>query len=285
MCNGAAITLPGPLPTLLETADQPRARGQVRLSVKLRDGRTVLDRLHQSGSMKALFPRATHAPFQAVLINTAGGITGGDSFATAIHAAPGTDLSLTTQAAERAYRAQPGTFGRLQTRLTVDDTARLAWIPQETILFQGCALDRSLAVDMHGSASLLLAEPVIFGRMAMRETLTRAQFHDRIDLRRDGRRLFLDATRMSGDIAAQLARPGVADGARALVTLLYVADDAETHLDPLRALLPPTGGASLLARDVLVLRALAADGFELRRALVPALTRLTKGNLPRCWMI
>lgn len=281
----AAITLSAPIAAPRPPAAQPRARGAVRLSVKFRAGATVLDDLHQAGSMKALFPRQDRPSLQTVLINTAGGVTGGDSFATSAHAGPGSDLTLTTQTAERAYRAQPGEQGRIRTRLTIDDGARVNWLPQETILFQGSSLDRELCVDMAGSATLLLAEPLIFGRLAMRETLTDVSFCDRIDLRRDGRRLFLDATRLSGDVTAHLARGNIAAGAAAMVTLLYVAPDAEAHLAPLRAMLPETAGASLIGEDVLVLRALAGDGHDLRKTLIPILNRMTKDNLPRCWMI
>ena len=235
--------------------------------------------------MKGLFPRVLQGPVQAVLINTAGGVTGGDRFSVAARADDGTELTLTTQAAERAYRAKPDEHGQIRTHLSIGDKARLNWLPQETILFQGSALRRSLTVDMAPSASLLLAEPLVFGRIAMREILSDAVFHDRIDIRRDGAPLFLDAIRLDGNIAAHLARPNVAAGAGAMVTLVYVARDAEACLKPVRDMLPDTGGASLLRDDVLVLRALADDSFVLRRVLVPILNRLTQNQLPRCWMI
>jgi urease accessory protein len=264
---------------------QPRARGELRLSVKAWAGKTVIRTLRQSGSTKALFPRSGAGPMQAVMINTAGGVTGGDQYSIAARAEPGTHLTLTTQAAERAYRAQPGEIGCITTRLNITDKARLNWLPQETILFQGCALHRTLSVEMAQDAKVLLAEPLVFGRAAMGETLNNATFHDRIEIRRNGALLFLDALRLEGDIAAHLARPAVANGAGAMVTLVYVAKDAEAHLDPLRDLLPDTAGASLLRPDVLVLRALAPDSFVLRQSLVPALNRLTANHLPRCWMI
>jgi len=53
----------------------------------------------------------------------------------------------------------------------------------------------------------------------------------------------------------------------------------------LRALLPDTAGASLLAKDVLVLRLLAPDSFTLRKVLVPVLRLLNDTEIPRCWMI
>ena len=58
----------------------PRARGAVELSSKAFEGRSVLAGLRQSGAFKVLFPRS-QGTLQAILINTAGGVTGGDRFA------------------------------------------------------------------------------------------------------------------------------------------------------------------------------------------------------------
>nr|WP_132460683.1 urease accessory protein UreD [Rhodovulum marinum] len=254
------------------------------LAVKSLGGRTALSGLRQSGAFKALFPRARGGAVEAILINTAGGITGGDRFDTRIEAQAESHLSVTTQAAERAYRAQPGERGRVTNRLSVGPGARLDWLPQETILYDGSALERTLVADLAADARLLLVEPVVFGRAAMGEVLHDALFHDRIEIRRAGVPLYLDALRLVGDLAAHLARPALAGGAGAMASLVFVAPEAESQLKPLRALMPPTGGVSLLREDVLVMRLLAPDSFALRRALVPALICLTDNALPRSWM-
>lgn len=246
---------------------------------------SVIGDLAQSGSLKCLFPRGDDTGLQAVLLNTAGGVTGGDRFATRLRADPHSRLTTTTQAAERIYRASPGETGHVTTRITVGQSARVNWLPQETILFDGCALDRLLAVDLGADASVLLAETLIFGRAAMGETLRSASLRDRIEIRRLGDTVYLDAMALHGDIAARLARPGIADGAGALATVVLAAPGAEAHLDPVRAMLPDTGGVSLIRHDLLALRLLAADSWDLRRSLVPVLTRLNHAPLPKCWMI
>lgn len=220
-----------------------------------------------------------------MLINTAGGVTGGDRFDVAARVEPGAALTLTTQAAERAYAAQDGDVGRVATRLDIAAGARMHWIPQETILFDRSALHRRLTVTLAAGATALLAEPLVFGRTAMGEELRAARFHDRIEIRRAGAPLYLDAMRLTGDIAARLDRSHTGAGARAMVSLVYVAPDAEARLAAIRAMLPRTGGASLIGADVLALRLLATDSFELRRVLIPILTRLTGGDLPKAWMI
>ncbi len=266
-------------------ATPPRAKGAIRLSAKQSGDRSVLDGFRQSGSFKCLFPRSSDSGLDAVLLNTAGGVTGGDAFRFTGHAASGTTLTLTTQACERAYKAQPGPYGQITNRLSVDAGARLNWLPQETILFNGSALDRRLWIDLDPDATALIVEPLVFGRAAMGETLTDIRLRDRIEIRRGCAPAFLDATRYSGDLHAHLAKPHIADGAGAMALVLFVSPTAEGQLSPVRQMLPDSAGASLLQGDLLVIRMLAENSFTLRRALMPVLRRLNDDRLPRCWMI
>ena len=234
--------------------------------------------------MKVVFPRSAHQ-MQAVLVNTAGGITGGDRMDVEISVDAGADLSVTTQASERGYRAQPGEVGQVYTRLRVGTGARLHWVPQELILFDGCAMERRLDVDLAQGARALIVEPMIFGRSAMGENLVHGRIGERIRIARDRRPLVTDAWALEGDLTAALDRPAVGAGARAMVSLTYVAPDAEARLEPLRALLPESGGASLVQEDVLVLRLLARSGYDLRQSLLPVLDLLTETTLPTCWRL
>ncbi len=260
----------------------PRTKGALTLSSKFVEGRSRIDRFRTSGAMKALFPRAED--LQAILINTSGGLTGGDQIDIVASARAGSSLTLTTQAAERAYRAQDGR-ARMTTDLQIETDAQINWLPQEMILFEGSALDRGLTVDLAEGAGFLMVEPIIFGRTAMGETLTEVSFKDRVRVNRSGHALYWDGLDLNGDTMKHLARRAIAGGARAMVSLVYVAPDAEAHLDAIRRYLPDTGGASLLAPDLLTLRMVAADNFELRRALIPILERLTKDQLPTSWRL
>ncbi|MFK7879067.1 urease accessory protein UreD [Roseobacter sp.] len=268
-------------PTLL---DQPRAIGAARVSSKSHSGRSHIDDLRQSGALKVLFPRST-GRLEAVLINTAGGITGGDAFTISGTAGEGSELTLTTQAAERAYRAQAGQTGQFITQLNVVESARLNWLPQETILYDGCALRRRLDVEVANNARFLMVEPVLFGRRAMGEDVRDMSFDDQISIKHGGTVIYRDGLSLRGNVAAQLDRPAIADGARAMASLVLVAPEAEAHIAPLRAMIGSCGGASLLRPGVLVARLLAGDGFDLRKHLVPVLDHLTNTQLPKCWRL
>lgn len=266
-------------------AVQPRTRGTVELKTKKVGGRTVLDRLYQSGSAKCLFPGNSRSGLEAVLLNTAGGVTGGDRLSFSAEVSAGSNLSVTTQASERAYKAQPRQTGRVHNRLNVATGARVSWLPQETILYNGSALDRRLTIGIEPNARLLMIEPLVFGRAAMGESLSDTYFSDRIEITRQGHLIFLDATLLQGDVTAHLAQPFIANGAGAIALLVYVAEDAEAILPQLREMLSESAGASLIGEDVLVVRVLAQDSFELRQGLLPVLRLLNNNEIPRCWMI
>lgn len=218
------------------------------------------------------------------MINTAGGLTGGDRFNTDIRLHQDSELFLTTQAAERAYRARSG-HARVTTRITVDQGAMAHWLPQEMILFDGCKLRRSLRVDLAPTARLLMVEPLVFGRTAMGESLNTAEFSDSILIYRQGHPIYLDRVDLRGTVAHRLARTAVTNGGAAVASLLYVAPDAEAHLAPIRTTLPKTAGVSLLAPDILVLRIVATDSFAMRQTLIPVIERLTVDRLPRSWRL
>jgi urease accessory protein len=263
---------------------QPRALGSARVAAKRLEDRSVLADLRHSGALKLVFPQGRR-DCEAIMVNTAGGVTGGDSFMVEATAEPGATLTLTTQAAERAYRAQPGQTGNIRTAMRVGAGARLNWLPQELILYDSCALHRRLRVELAPDATFLMVEPVVFGRAAMGERLSSARFSDRIKITRAGVPLYRDGVELRGELSETLARPAIARGAGAMAGLVYVAPDADAQLGALRPDLPDQSGASLLQPNVLVLRCLAQDSHAMRQTLLPVLDRLTGQTLPVSWRL
>ncbi|SFQ18581.1 urease accessory protein [Roseivivax halotolerans] len=262
-----------------------RARGRASLSVRHARGASRLRALGQSGSAKLLFPHGAGEMLQTTWLNTAGGITGGDRFALDACAEDGAALSLTSQAAERIYRARGAETGRMTTRLSLGAGARLHWLPQETIFFQGAALDRNLQVEMAQDATFLGIETLIFGRAAMGEDVTQLNLRDRIELRRAGRLIHSDRLALRGDARARLGGAHVAGGARAMASLVIAAPGIDARLPAIRDFLPARGGASAPLPGLVVARILADDGFDIRQRLVPLLRYLSGSELPRPWMI
>lgn len=268
-----------------ELCSLQRAEGKARLSFKHADGRSRIDELYQQGCLKLRLPRNGAAGPEAVMINTAGGLTDGDQLTIEARWKAGSSAVLTTQACERIYKSR-AEVARIETRLTVEADASAFWLPQETILFDGGRLERQAQVTLKGDARLVACEAVIFGRPAMGETVRSGLLRDAWRIERDDKPLFLDRLGFEGDIAAQLDRRAVGDGARALASVIVCAPDTNGLCDALRPLLDQpgvTGGCGDLGSGVVLTRLLAPSGHRLRSALIPLLQRLRGDELPRVW--
>ncbi len=263
-----------------------RARGALAVAFKRRGPATVLADLHQQGCLKARFPRPVDFA-EAVLLNTSGGIAGGDRLELDLTVQDGASACFTAQAAERFYRALPGDPpARIRTRLNIGHGAAAEWLPQESILFNNCALDRQLEIDAAADAWFLGVENLVFGRQLMGEQVIAARIADTIRIRRAGRLILHDAIRLNGPVAEVLARPATAAGAIAVATLVHLAPDAESRLESLRAAWnTATAETGASAWDgMLVGRIVARDGADLRAAIVAGLRVLRAGRpLPRVW--
>jgi urease accessory protein len=264
---------------MLQTLDTDLQRSVGRLALEIAANGAVVRR-REEGCAKLRMPTrlAGQAP-EAILINTSGGLAGGDRLDIDVKAA--SDLCLTTQAAEKVYRALSNET-RISTRLSGRGAARLLWLPQETILFYGARLARSLEVDLQESSGLLAVESVVLGRKAMGETLTDFSFHDRWRIRRGGRLVYADDLRFD---PARVLGAAALDGARAFATLVFVGVAVERFLEPLREIFAERGGVSAWDGK-LVARLIGVDGFDLRKTLIPALTLLAAPNeLPKVWTL
>lgn len=237
--------------------------------------------LHQQGCTKLFLPR-THAPVrEAVLVNTAGGLTGGDTLRAEVTLEPGAALTCTTQAAERIYRSAEG-GAQVSTQLSLGAGAALAWLPQETILFDRSALHRRVHVEMAEDAELVLVEMLTLGRAAMGEHAISARLDDGREIRRGGRRILHDVQRATLPLPADAALLG---NATCLATLMVIAPDAEDRCAALHAALDADGveAAGSAWEGKLVVRCLSVAPHRLRQVLARALVALRRAPLPRSW--
>jgi urease accessory protein len=273
-----------------------RSNGIARISFKHCNESTVLDDLYQQGSAKIKLGRPEPGRLcEAVIINTSGGMTGGDRFSVSAKWARHATAIVTTQAAERIYKSSSGE-ARVTSQLEVAEEACALWLPQETIMFDKGAYQRQTNVDMTGNGVFLGLESSVYGRHAMGETVTSGQLTERWQLRRDGRLIFADAFGLAGAVDDQLLCPAIAGGARALATLVYAGPDCLAIRDAINSRLENSqvSGRATCFDDITVARLFAAEGQKLRSKIVSTtndlLIRITKrpnsaALLPRVWMM
>lgn len=272
-------------PRLEAAPSLERARGEARLSFVSVKGKTQLAECFQSGSAKVLLPRTgDNSVKEAVLLNTAGGLTGGDHITYAVRGERGSNAVVSTQAAERIYRRVAGSVN-VETEISVGAGAQLAWLPQETILFDRSALSRRLVADVAADATFLAAESIVLGRAAMGETAPRIAVTDGWRVRRNGKLVFADGFRLDGDATAVMSGSATGGGASAVATVLLLSPEAEGSLEEARAEIENgqgEGGASAW-NGMLVVRLAAPSGQILKNDLVALIERLRGKAMPRVW--
>ena len=279
----AAIDRPptGPTPAALE-----RVRGVARVRVAGDGGTTRLVENFQSGSAKVRFPKpADRSVMDVVLLNTAGGLTGGDRISFSVAAGAGARATVTTQASERIYRRRDGDV-EVETALAIEAGATLDWLPQETILFDRSSLRRRLAADLHPTGKLLAVEAIVLGRAAMGERVRSATLADSWRVRRGGALIFADGVRLDGDSVAILDGGATGGGAAAMATVLLVAPGAESALPAAREALAGAAGevGASAWNGMLVARLLAVDSHALRADLTRLIETLRGTTMPRTWL-
>jgi urease accessory protein len=267
-----------------------RALAQIRADVAVSiacaaDGaQTHLTSLSECGGYRAKFPRTPGTGLEAVIVNSGGGVAGGDRERLSASAGAGARLTVSTATAERIYRSL-GPATSIDVRLDARAGATLGWLPQPTILFSGARLDRRFEVDLAADARLILAETFVFGRIASGEIMGDGMVRDRWRIRRDGRLAFAETTRLDGDLATLLDRAAVAGGARATALMIVVSPDAEDLRDRVRdALASCRADHGVSAwNGLLVVRALAS-GLDAVHDVVQRVVRIAMdGAVPRAW--
>jgi len=267
-----------------ETFAGNRAVGRIAFTVAAGAGGTRRGRVHEAGSLRVRFPNSHDRSLDAVIVNTAGGMTGGDRFDLDIGVGDGATLVLTTAAAEKIYRSlEPDT--EIAVKLRVGDGGALAWLPQETILFDQARLRRSIEVELSAGADLLLAEAIVFGRSAMGEAVLQGRLHDRWRIRRGGTLVFAETVRLDGMIAQALAPAASTAGGVAVASVIKFPGTDKDVAAVLAMADNFAGEVGISAWNGLaVARLVARDGAVLRRDLSAVLGALSSEPLPRLWL-
>lgn len=263
-----------------------RSRGELRLRFTPTARGTAVAEQYQAGCLKVRIPRVGPGEDPcAVLLNTSGGLADGDRLAQHIAWDAGTAATVTTQAAEKAYRALFA-GARIETRLDVAAGANAEWLPQETIMFDSARLVRDTRVSIGEGANFLGLEAVVLGRSAMGEVVAEGALADGWRIRRGGRLIYADALRLEGPVDDLMRRAAIGAGARAMAVLVHVSAQAASLLGRVReALAGALGTAAASAwNGMLVTRLLARDGAILRHDMLRALSALRGARpLPRVW--
>ena len=268
-------------------AQRVSARGE--LGVLQTGGRTRIERLYQEGAAKISMPRTIGDPLEAVLINTAGGLTGGDRLDWSItvgdaRVRDGDDTNL-RKGLSRLVRHRQG-------QLPHGRSAPAAGSP-------GCRKRRSCSTIRHSGGRSRSTLPPRRKRSSSRRPCSGAapwasaldglSFADRWRVRRTRPAGPCRGLRRRSRAGEQLAAPPALGDASCVATILVLTADAEQRLDAVRAIIGDAGAASawtVAGSGKLLARLTAEDSYDLRKRLIPLIELLNgRAGLPKVWTL
>jgi urease accessory protein len=275
----------------LSDKDLQRANGIGRVVLGSVRGNTRIKDLFQRSPIRIMFPgTGVGVVDEAVLINTAGGIAGGDRLEYGITALTNASIAVTSQAAEKVYRAldEPS---RITTKLSAHGLAKLAWLPQETIVFNRAAINRQTEIEISSGSELLALEWLVFGRAAHGEEMVGGCIIDSWRVKKDGRLVWADTFRATDDVFAHLHRTALLSDCKAIGTLIYFRPQVAARLEGLREMAAQLGChcAVTLVAELIIVRFAARLSSDLRRAVRGALEQFSREpgdgpfGVPKMW--
>jgi urease accessory protein len=272
--------------------DLQRAKGSGRVVLSGSEKGTCITDVFQRYPICVMFPRTgSSAVEEAVFVNTAGGIAGGDRLESAVTVLAGASIAVTSQAAEKVYRAlnEPA---RVATKLRACEAAKLAWLPQETIVFNWARLSRETEIELCSGAELLALEWLVLGRAAHGEEMIGGHITDRWLVKKDGRLIWADNFRATDETFPQLHRKALLSNCRAIGTLIYFGPYMDKRLEFFRDIAPSLecDCAATSVGGLIVVRFAAKVSSDLRLALRGFLQQFSRElgpgpfRVPKMWL-
>jgi urease accessory protein len=278
---------PAPPSPMEDLPRSVRVTTRLQLAVGGKARATIRER-REEGAYRFRMPHMAEASarerqLEALIVNVAGGLAGGDSVAIEAEAHDGKALLISSATAERIYRAARGPTV-MEVALSARGGATLVWLPQETVLHEGARLERRVRLTCETGSTLLFGEIAHLGRRASGEGFAAGAIRESWRLTFGGRLLFAEEMRLdSAALGARVLHPALIGEATTLATLLLAGNSAPDRLDALRAALAahPDIEAGATARDGLVFaRLIGKDGAATRRTYLAAVHALAGGDLP-----
>jgi len=253
----------------LRDVDLERANGVGRIVLTGSERGTRIVDVYQKFPIGLVFPRiGDDLVKEAVIINSSGGTAGGDRLEIEVVALNNASVAVTTQAAEKIYRAldRPA---QVATKLKACGTSKLAWLPQETIVFNQARVRRQTEIELCSGAELIALEWLVLGRAARGEEVVSGHISDSWRIKRDGHLIWADGFRVSDEVFAQLHRKALLSNWKAVATLIYFGPGLDTRLRILREIAASIdcSCAATIVGAIIIVRVAAVASSDLRRGL------------------
>lgn len=258
-----------------------RAHGDINVEINNDD----IKRFYQSGSAKVFYHKHNQPIKELVLVNTAGGLTSGDNFNYNIDIIKDSNTFVTTQTAERVYKGLEEN-AKIDINLTVDNSSKLFWIPQELILFNLCNFTRNIEVNIELNSNFLMAESMVFGRTAMGEILEQGFIKDNWKIFLNEKLIHAEAICLSDNIKDNLSNIASAQDAVAVSNIFIYGKNFFSKQNNLMRLIKNSDDVLLshsIWNDKILVRLVAKDAFDLKKIQKKLILLFSDNILPKVW--
>jgi urease accessory protein len=150
--------------------------------------------------LKTLYPEG-EAIAHSVIVHPPAGIAARDTLAVECEAGPGAHVVIATPGAQKWYQQGPQSAqetGQAHTQLRVHAGGVLEWLPQESIVFDGCFGEQSIQLDLADGAKCMAWELLQLGRRDSGEPFAQGQFVQSCALRSAGKLVLCERMVLTG---------------------------------------------------------------------------------------
>ena len=273
-----------PKTKFLEIMHQPLERATGTLKATIIGSGNRIGELYQKGSSRLFFPKNFSKTMECVLINTAGGITGGDKFKCSIKASEESSILVTTQASEKVYRAINGS-AEVETQLSISKNSKLVWLPQDTILFSESNLSRKIIIHIEDGAEFLAFDQIVLGRSAMGENIVKSNLHDNWKIYYRNKLIYFDQSGWKNNVPLNCA--GLKN-IRSYASFFYVGPKVEAYeqkLKNIKQVIKNVYLGSSLRNDCLLVRMFGSDAKAIKDRAIHLLRDIWQLDIPNVWKV
>ncbi len=269
---------------------------QLSLDYTQENGRSVARFSHQGPLriLQSLYPEGD-AICHNVLVHPPSGLVGGDTLDMHVTVGQGAHGLVTTPGATRFYRSE-ASLATQQVHATLDEGARLEWLPLEAIAYSGCDALNLARFELAPTAELMTWDITALGLPNAHQPFVAGQFQQHLEI--PG--VWLERGTVNAQDERLMDGPLGLAGQRCLATLVFAAgsalapDRAEAALDAARAALDASplrlqAWATQPHPQVIVLRVLSPvvePAMQLLRPVWAAWRQVLwglPGTVPRLW--
>ena len=269
---------------------------QLSLDYTQENGRSVARFSHQGPLriLQSLYPEGD-AICHNVLVHPPSGLVGGDTLDMHVTVGQGAHGLVTTPGATRFYRSE-ASLATQQVHATLDEGARLEWLPLEAIAYSGCDALNLARFELAPTAELMTWDITAVGLPNANQPFVAGQFQQHLEI--PG--VWLERGAVDAQDERLMNGPLGLAGQRCMATLVFAAGSAiapervEAALDAARTALEASplrlqAGATQPHPQVIVLRVLAPvvePAMQLLRPVWAAWRQVLWGlpaTVPRLW--